>query len=52
MSIFDYGFMKLAGQDQLGVPKETRVTLFMRAVVGFGGVSGYYTAIKMTSLRI
>ena len=50
MSMFDYGFMKIAGQDQLAVPKETRVTLFMRAVVGFGGVSGYYTAIKMTSL--
>ena len=50
MSLFDYIFMKMFGQDQLAVPKETRITLFMRAIVGFGGVAGYYTAIKMTSL--
>ena len=50
MATFDYIFMKIFSIDHMGIPKDLRLTVGMRAVVGFGGIAGYFTAIKLTSL--
>ena len=50
MIIFSYCIIRFLGEDQFGVPKDLRPIILIRAVSGFLGITGYYVAIKMTSL--
>ena len=50
MIFFEYGFIKASGHDHMEVPKHLRVTVLLRAMAGFGGLAGSFTAIKLTSL--
>ena len=50
MATFDYIFMRISKIDHMGIPDDLRPTVFLRAIVGFGGIAGYFTAIKLTSL--
>ena len=47
---FEYLFIKATGHDHMEVPQDLRVTVLLRAVTGFGGIAGYFTATKLTSL--
>ena len=50
MIFFEYFFIKASGRDHMEVPKNLRVTVFLRAVAGFGGLAGQFTAIKLTNV--
>ena len=50
MVIFQYVFTKASGHDYMGIPKNLRTTMFLRALFGFGGFTGLYTSLKLTSL--
>ena len=50
MICFEYMFIKATGHDHMEVPKDLRVTVMLRAITGFGGIAGYFTATKLTSL--
>ena len=50
MMFFEYFFIKATGHDHMEVPKDLRVTVLLRAITGFGGLAGYFTATKFTNL--
>lgn len=50
MIVYEYFFIKGMGYDHMAVPKDLRVTVYLRALAGFGGLAGLYTSIKFTTL--
>ena len=50
MMIFNFGMFKAFGQDHLKVPDKMRVTLILRSITSFLGLSLYYLAIEYTDL--
>ena len=50
MTIVQYGMMRGLKKDPYAVPQGLRMTLILRNITGFIGITGYYLAIQYTDL--
>lgn len=50
MTIVQYGMLRAIKRDPYAVPQGLRITLILRCLTGFIGISAYYLAIQYTDL--